>query len=187
MAADNDNKKLQFKYQIWFSRRAPGKAPANQPYDQNLKAIASFATVDQFWAIYSHLVRPNELTGHCDLHVFKHGIRPMWEDDANKDGGKWIVRLRKGLASRCWENLLLALLGEQFMVGHEICGAVVSCRFQEDIISVWNRTASDSQTTVRIRDTLRRVLNLPPNTVMEYKTHCDSLKDNTSFRNTIVR
>ena len=86
------------------------------------------------------------------------------------------------------------------MVGHEICGAVVSCRFQgkcsdclplvivfsEDIISVWNRTASDTQTTGRIRDTLRRVLNLPPNTVMEYKCHVDSLKDNTSFRNTLL-
>lgn len=40
------------------------------------------------------------------------------------------MRLRKGLASRCWENLILAMLGEQFMVGEEICGAVVSIRFQ---------------------------------------------------------
>ncbi|XP_069473635.1 eukaryotic translation initiation factor 4E type 2 isoform X5 [Ambystoma mexicanum] len=105
-------------------------------------------------------------------------------DDANKNGGKWIIRLRKGLASRCWENLILALLGEQFMVGEEICGAVVSVRFQEDIISIWNKTASDQATTARIRDTLRRVLNLPPNTIMEYKTHTDSIKDNSSFRNT---
>ncbi|GLH11750.1 CG8277-PA [Gryllus bimaculatus] len=100
----------------------------------------------------------------------------MWEDTANQRGGKWIVRLRKGLASRCWENLVLAMLGEQFMVGEEICGAVVSIRFQEDIISVWNKTAQDAGTTARIRDTLRRVLNLPPNTILEYKTHIDSLK-----------
>lgn len=52
------------------------------------------------------------------------------KDEANQRGGKWIVRLRKGLASRCWENLVLAMLGEQFMVGEEICGAVVSIRFQ---------------------------------------------------------
>jgi hypothetical protein len=43
------------------------------------------------------------------------------------------VRLRKGLASRCWENLILAMLGEQFMVGEEICGAVVSIRFAVSI------------------------------------------------------
>ena len=66
------------------------------------------------------------------------------------------------------ENLLMAMLGEQFMVGEEICGAVVSIRFQEDIISVWNRTANDNLVTNRIRDTFRRVLNLPPGTIIEY-------------------
>lgn len=108
----------------------------------------------------------------------------MWEDEANTHGGRWIVRVGKGQTSRCWENLILAMLGEQFMVGKEICGAVVSIRYTEDIISLWNRTASDTMTTGRIRDTIRRVLNLPPNTIIEYKTHNDSLKDNTTFRNT---
>lgn len=57
-------------------------------------------------------------------------------------GGKWIIRLRKGLASRCWENLILAMLGEQFMVGEEICGAVVSVRFQvnpQTDTGLWHR------------------------------------------------
>lgn len=48
--------------------------------------------------------------------------------------------------------------------------------FQEDLLSVWNQTATDTNCTTRIRDTLRRVLNLPPNTPMEYKSHNDSLK-----------
>lgn len=63
----------------------------------------------------------------------------------------------------------MAILGEQFMVNDEICGAVVSVRYHEDIISVWNRTASDQMTTTRIRDTIKRVLNLPPNIIIEYK------------------
>ncbi|XP_039289873.1 eukaryotic translation initiation factor 4E type 2 isoform X3 [Nilaparvata lugens] len=178
--------KLQYNYWLWYSCRPPGKQTVVQSYDQHLKLIGRFGSVEQFWAIYSHLVRPSELQSHSDFHLFKVGIKPMWEDEANKKGGKWIVRLRKGLASRCWENLVLAMLGEQFMVGQEICGAVVSIRFQEDIISVWNKTASDQATTARIRDTLRRVLNFPPSTILEYKTHNDSLKDNSSFRNTDV-
>lgn len=48
--------------------------------------------------------------------------------------------------------------------------------FQEDLLSVWNRTATDVASTSRIRDTLRRILNLPPTTPMEYKIHCDCLK-----------
>ncbi|XP_058909629.1 eukaryotic translation initiation factor 4E type 2 isoform X7 [Kogia breviceps] len=167
---------LQYNYTFWYSRRTPGRPTSSQSYEQNVKQIGTFASVEQFWRFYSHMVRPGDLTGHSDFHLFKEGIKPMWEDDANKNGGKWIIRLRKGLASRCWENLILAMLGEQFMVGEEICGAVVSVRFQEDIISIWNKTASDQATTARIRDTLRRVLNLPPNTIMEYKTHTDSIK-----------
>ena len=44
----------------------------------------------------SHMVKPGELASHSDFHLFKMGIKPMWEDEANKFGGKWIVRLRKG-------------------------------------------------------------------------------------------
>ena len=181
-----DEHPLQFNYTFWFSRRSPGKATSSQNYDQNLKQVSTFASVEQFWKYYSHMMRPCDLTGHSDYHLFKEGIRPMWEDEANKGGGKWIVRLKKGLASRCWENLVLAMLGEQFMVGEEICGAVMSVRYQEDILSLWNRSANDQVTTSRIRDTLKRVLSLPPNTIMEYKTHGDSLKDNSSYRNTDV-
>uniref|UniRef100_A0AAY4BLD4 Eukaryotic translation initiation factor 4E type 2 n=1 Tax=Denticeps clupeoides TaxID=299321 RepID=A0AAY4BLD4_9TELE len=175
---------LQYNYTFWYSRRTPSRPANTQSYEQNIRQIGTVASVEQFWKFYSHLVRPGDLTGHSDFHLFKEGIKPMWEDEANKNGGKWIIRLRKGLASRFWENIILAMLGEQFMVGEEICGVVVSIRFQEDILSIWNKTASDQVTTSRIRDTLRRVLNLPPNTIMEYKTHNDSLKDNSSFRNT---
>lgn len=52
----------------------------SQNYDQNLKIIASFDTVQSFWDVYSYLARPSDLVGlHCDLHVFKSGIKPLWE------------------------------------------------------------------------------------------------------------
>jgi translation initiation factor 4E len=132
--------------------------------------------VEGFWAHYCYLARPCELPAHCDIHVFKKGIKPMWEDDANKNGGKWMIRLKKGVSSRCWENLLLAILGEQFIVGNEMCGVVISIRPTEDIISLWNRTASDNSITARIRDTMTRVMSLPIKTIMEYKAHDASLR-----------
>ncbi|XP_028297690.1 eukaryotic translation initiation factor 4E type 2-like [Gouania willdenowi] len=177
---------LQYKYTFWFSRRTPSRPASSLSYEQNIRQIGTIGTVEQFWRFYSHLIRPGDLSGHSDFHLFKEGIKPMWEDECNRAGGKWIIRLRKGLSSRLWENIILAMLGEQFMVGEEICGAVVSIRFQEDILSIWNKTSSDHTTTSRIRDTLRRVLNLPANTIMEYKTHDDSLRDNSSYRNTKI-
>ncbi|CAD5116657.1 DgyrCDS5525 [Dimorphilus gyrociliatus] len=178
---------LEYHYTLWFSRKSPGKQSSSSvSYNSQLKCIMTFASIEQFWLIYSHVARPHELSGHCDYHLFKDGIKPMWEDEANVKGGKWMIRLKKGLISRCWENLILAVLGEQFIVGNEICGAVASMRYQEDILSLWNRTASNNEVTSKIRETLKRVLNIPQNTIMEYKAHTDSIKDNSSYRNTDV-
>lgn len=38
-----------------------------------------FLKVEQFWRFYSHMIRPGDLTGHSDFHLFKEGIKPMWE------------------------------------------------------------------------------------------------------------
>jgi translation initiation factor 4E len=86
-----------------------------------------------------------------EFHLFKDGINPFWEDPANKLGGKWTIRLKKGISSRYWEDLLLAIIGEQFDVGSEICGAVLSVRINEDIISVWNKSADNIEAVNKIR------------------------------------
>lgn len=83
--------------------------------------------------------------------MFKSGIKPTWEDPQNKQGGKWSIQLKKGLASRYWEELVLAIIGEQFDVGHEICGAVISCRTGVDIISVWNKNSENIEARNKIR------------------------------------
>lgn len=71
--------KLEYEYCLWYSHRSPGKQASVQNYDQNLKPVARFSTVEQFWALYTHLVRPSELSSQSDFHVFKMGIKPMWE------------------------------------------------------------------------------------------------------------
>jgi translation initiation factor 4E len=80
---------------------------------------------------------------------------------------------------------LLAVIGDQFDVGDEICGVVLSIR-DHDIISVWNKTASNKEIRYKIRDALKRILKLPTGTILEYKAHNVSLKDNSSFRNTEI-
>ena len=97
------------------------------------------------------------------------------------------MRLKKGLASRYWEEVILALIGCQFtgIPSDEVCGAVVSIRYSEDIVSVWNKT-NDREITDRLRDGIKRVLQLPGFVHMEYKPHETSLADKSSFRNTQV-
>ena len=128
------------------------RPPTNKysDYEKSTIKLASISTVEGFWTIYSHLKRPSLLPSVSDYHIFKEGIRPVWEDEANKRGGKWIIRLKKGVADRYWEDLLLAIVGDQFMeAGEEVCGAVLSVRSGEDVLSVW--TKIDGGRNIKIR------------------------------------
>eukprot|EP01118_Nematostelium_gracile_P005383 TRINITY_DN16_c0_g1_i1.p1 TRINITY_DN16_c0_g1~~TRINITY_DN16_c0_g1_i1.p1 ORF type:complete len:235 (+),score=56.84 TRINITY_DN16_c0_g1_i1:53-757(+) len=176
--------RLQNTWTLWHLRKVQGTR-VSENYEKSIKPIGAFSTVEGFWNYYNHLIRPNELPLTSDYHLFKYNIKPLWEDDANRKGGKWIIRLRKGLASKYWEDLMLAMIGEQFGVGDEICGAVLSIRFNEDIVSIWNRTATDQESKLKIQERLNIIFDQDPiTTTLEYKEHDTSIKDLSSFRNT---
>lgn len=119
-------------------------------YEKSTIALAHFSSVEAFWTVYTHLKRPSVLPSVSDYHIFKKGIRPVWEDEENKRGGKWILRLKKGVSDRYWEDLLLAMVGDQFAeAGEEVCGAVLSVRTGEDVLSVWTRI--DGGRNIKIR------------------------------------
>eukprot|EP00350_Pseudokeronopsis_sp_OXSARD2_P005719 CAMPEP_0170559378 /NCGR_PEP_ID=MMETSP0211-20121228/42316_1 /TAXON_ID=311385 /ORGANISM="Pseudokeronopsis sp., Strain OXSARD2" /LENGTH=67 /DNA_ID=CAMNT_0010872339 /DNA_START=290 /DNA_END=493 /DNA_ORIENTATION=+ len=67
----------------------------------------------------------------------------MWEDDANKNGGRWQIPIAKGYGNIVWENLILGFIGEQFNVEDEINGIVITIKPNVDTISIWNRNGKD--------------------------------------------
>ncbi|CAJ0945473.1 unnamed protein product, partial [Mesorhabditis belari] len=176
-----DEHPLQHTYEFSYFFRPAGVFNP-EDYSKYVQTAAIVNSVEQFWRVYCHMVRPCDFVKKGELHFFKKDIKPTWEDEENKKGGKSILRIKKGTASRIWENLLMAIIGEQFDVEDDICGAVCSVRRDEDIISIWNRSADDFPIRNRIRDTLGQVLNLPAGTLVEYKRHDDCLKDKSSYR-----
>jgi len=48
-------------------------------YNDNIKTLASFSTVEDFWAAYSHLRRPDDLLPVTEYHLFRDDIKPVWE------------------------------------------------------------------------------------------------------------
>nr|QNT12795.1 eukaryotic translation initiation factor nCBP2-S [Nicotiana tabacum] len=177
---------LKHNFVFWYTRRTPG-VRTQTSYEDNIKKIVDFSTVERFWVCYCHFARPSTLPSPADLHLFKDGICPLWEDSANCNGGKWIIRFKKAVSGRFWEDLVLSLVGDQLDYGDNICGAVLSVRSNEDILSVWNRNASDHQAVMALRDSIKRHLKLPSSYVMEYKPHDASLRDNSSYCNTWLR
>jgi len=170
---------LRHSWVFWF-RPPISKSNGFVEYEKTLHAMAGFSTVEDFFVTYRHLKRPSILPLVSDYHIFKKGIRPVWEDDENKKGGKWIVRLKKGVADRYWEDLVLAIVGDQFAeASEEVCGAVLSVRNGEDILSIWTR--NDGGRVLKIRETMKRVLTFPPDTKVEWKSHDSSIQQRTAI------
>jgi len=179
LSASVPTHQLRNSWVFWFRPPIP-KSSGYIDYEKTLHPIATCDTAEDFFAVYQHLKRPSTLPQVSDYHLFKKGIRPIWEDDVNKNGGKWVVRLRKGVADRYWEDLLFAIIGDQFSeAGEEVCGAVLSVRNGEDILSIWAR--SEGQRVLKIRETMKRVLSFPPDTKLEWKSHDTSIQQRTAI------
>jgi translation initiation factor 4E len=167
----------------FFLFSSPPGVSRSDAYEDGIHALASFSTVEGFWSIYSHLRKPNDLEPPTGYHLFRSGTRAIWEDPDNVDGGKWMIRLRKGLASYYWERLIIALIGEQFPA--DVVGAVVSMRPQEGVLSLWNRSGGDRAVREEICERLCACLELPPDTRLGYKKHDDGGRDG-AYRNPVT-
>lgn len=100
---------LKNHWTFWYLIRHSRGAVQATNYENALHPIATASTAEDFWIIYGHLKRPSTLPINSDYQVFREGIKPVWEDSSNQRGGKWIIRLRKGLADRLWEHMVSSL------------------------------------------------------------------------------
>jgi hypothetical protein len=155
---------------------APGQtqgAPAEVPngpfsavdtgdYEAGLTVIGEFDTVESFCRYFNWLKPPSKLERNSNYHLFKTGIKPMWEDEANKNGGKWVLTMKNNpaLLDRCWSWLAMALVGEELEEGDEICGAVVSLRSKVDRIQVWTRSKENVERLNGIGKKLVKLLDV---------------------------
>ena len=81
---------LQNQWTLWYL-----EMDRNKSWEDMQNEITSFDTVEDFWSLYNHIRSASELKGGNDYSLFKKHIRPMWEDDANKRGGRWVITLNK--------------------------------------------------------------------------------------------
>lgn len=83
---------------------------------------------------------------------------------------------------KMWQELVIAMIGEAFeepdVVGMSIC-----IRRNEDLISIWNMDNRNDDIRFGIGQTMKKILDLEPSTVIEYKHHAESMQDMSTFRN----
>ncbi|KAM0786487.1 hypothetical protein ACM66B_001945 [Microbotryomycetes sp. NB124-2] len=181
----------------------PGKEKeTREEWEGAVVKLGGFSSIESMFPFLAHLTPPSALPSSVnsssqlfgatseihaasnnvtDYNVFRSSIAPAWEDPANAGGGRWVTRLRKGVADRVWEESIFALVGERIggdddRIENKINGLVLSVRKDEDILSLWcaptNRFERDA-----IRDAFRAALeqSLPAqaaqNFALDFKPH----------------
>uniref|UniRef100_A0A3Q0T5J3 Eukaryotic translation initiation factor 4E family member 1c n=1 Tax=Amphilophus citrinellus TaxID=61819 RepID=A0A3Q0T5J3_AMPCI len=174
----------QVQWALWYFKNDKSKS-----WTENLRLISKFDTVEDFWALYNHIQQPSKLGFGCDYCLFKDGIKPMWEDDRNKLGGRWLMTLNKQQRhndlDRYWMETLLCLVGESFdEASEDVCGAVVNVRPKGDKISIWTSNCQNRDAIMTIGQLYKERLNLPMKAMIGYQSHDDtSSKSGSTTKN----
>jgi translation initiation factor 4E len=51
--------------------------------------------METYCRIFNNISKTSEIPLKSDYALFKKGVRPEWEDAANKEGGKWSFQFKR--------------------------------------------------------------------------------------------
>ncbi|XP_068141213.1 eukaryotic translation initiation factor 4E1 [Drosophila tropicalis] len=164
---------LHSNWTLWYLENDRSKS-----WEDMLHEVTSFNTVENFWSLINHIKPPSEIKLGSDYCLFKKGIRPMWEDDANVHGGRWVINLNKSTQNdldHFWLDTMLCLIGECCDYSDELCGAVVNIRGKSNKISIWTADGGNEAAALEIGNKLRESLRMETGYVLQYQLHKDTM------------
>ncbi|KAI9695213.1 MAG: eukaryotic translation initiation factor 4E [Bogoriella megaspora] len=184
---------LANQWTLWFTKPPSGKG---DNWNELLKEVISFDSVEDFWGIYNNITPTSQLALKSDYHLFKTGVRPEWEDPQNKHGGKWAYQFKEKKQvdiDHAWLDVMLGAIGETLEDEDdgEVMGVVVNVRKGFYRIGLWTRTvgksgdgknggrkgrsAEDGRTILlKIGKNFKQTLNLKDSEQVEFSGHTDS-------------
>lgn len=141
--------KLAEDWVLWYDYQ-DRKYVNTENWSESLQVLSKVKDVGTFWAVYEEVGDVQDLPTSSNMHFFRDGIQPMWEDKRNQNGGKWVLEMSQGSAVQSiWMNTLMFCISEttslkkvkldqgEVPLLKNICGAVFSPRKSCVRISIW--------------------------------------------------
>ncbi|EXJ84259.1 hypothetical protein A1O3_04926 [Capronia epimyces CBS 606.96] len=90
---------FQYRWSLWHSK------PDDKDEYLLKTLVEDVADIGAFYRIFNN-VPWNDLKQKDSLHIFRAGVKPLWEDAENQNGGRWLIRVRpeNNRAVRMWEE-----------------------------------------------------------------------------------
>lgn len=156
---------LYDKWTIW----------AHLPHDTNwlfdsYTSLLNFDSVEAIITLFETM--PEEMVTNCMLFIMRDGIKPMWEDPKNKNGGCFSYKINNKNVSSIWKNLSYSLVGESLTLDKNvrpfINGITISPKKNFCIIKIWLSTCKYQNPSVIVDN-----LGISPQGCL-FKTHITS-------------
>lgn len=164
---------LVHSWDFWHDRqdRSPTNNPSNpqsptdpNAYEDRLVLLASVNDIRSFWSVFNNF-DTTQLPLRDSVHLFKHGVKPIWEDPRNARGGAWTFRVPKAVAPEFWQEVCMLAIGEQLQAAVEredgretfrddVCGVSLGVRFGSMLVQVWNRDGEHEGGVRRLLETV---------------------------------
>ena len=186
-AASKSEGKLNAAWTFWFDNP---KIATTGEWKDSLKRLATFDTVEKFWAVYNNIRCPTDVAVASNYSLFREGIEPTWEDPQNTDGGKFVFTISKrdsksGKTDEWWLFTVLAVVGETLDAdGSQVNGCVISIRKNQDRIALWLRSRK-KPVCIEVGMRFKKALRLDDKMTLRYQTHSDAAATGHSFRNEV--
>jgi translation initiation factor 4E len=168
--------KLENRFSFWYridtiiQNQLQKQTLNKNEYENQVKKIAEFGTVEDFWGIFQHLRKPDSCKAGIEYFMFKEPIKPMWEDENNKNGGRISIKLRKAFTTIIWEEMIFILIGGILPkeMKDEINGIVVTSRKEYNTLQIWFKNY-DTNLIKDLEQCIRDILVIPPEVNLEIK------------------
>jgi hypothetical protein len=142
---------------FWVNKGQP-QAMRENDFVKNIQNSGTCRTLKEFCEQWNALLVQHPLTMFVSVRLFKEHIRPLWEDPANRQGGKWVfvapchidrdvvISLENGDINDSLRSFVLVAV--HLIVGAlchytNMCGIVLTVRSYGFLITLWNNDSSD--------------------------------------------
>jgi hypothetical protein len=102
--------------------------------------ICTVSTIDETISIIESI--PPALIKTSMFFIMKDGVKPIWEDPNNKNGGCFSYRVSHKILYNVWKNISYSMMGNMLIsddYSDIITGVSVSPKKQFSVLKVWTR------------------------------------------------
>lgn len=125
-----------------------------ESYSEILNEICTIGTVPELMFMVENVEGACLWPLNSNLHFFRDGIVPLWEDPMNEKGGKWVLEVPKSAGQSLndlWNKTLMYVASEMIDENKNvkdadkiICGCVFSPRKMADRIALWTKSTDEN-------------------------------------------